>query len=264
MLRRAFDFVETTDFNDAGKTALQNLRHMDRRIKVLLLTTIGSALMLVVAIGMLRVVGSAIEVANRPSIEERLAAPYDVSLRLIPSVDTSVYLVLPTQLGDLALENSYGATHTLLASCLNTAMNLEQRVAQDITLAPSACTMNHAAAYTEWATYKVPGADTGSALDSALNADALAAAEMGNVVTVTLTQFESQDEAAQVMQTLFDFSRTIGRTGNYVLLNGRTNEYFFSSTRGTFSFTWSNGSYVYSVSAPTYDQMEQAVKTFPY
>ena len=56
----------------------------------------------------------------------------------------------------------------------------------------------------------------------------------------------------------------IERFGNYVLLTDRTVDYFYSSSRDRFTFSWSNGSWVYTASSADLGVLDSLLIAFPY
>jgi hypothetical protein len=70
----------------------------------------------------------------------------------------------------------------------------------------------------------------------------------GMTVTVVAAQFTNTDEAGAAFEQLFAYSRLIGRIGNYAMIDSRAVDYYYSSTRNMFSFTWTNGAWIYTVS----------------
>lgn len=86
----------------------------------------------------------------------------------------------------------------------------------------------------------------------------------GIEASIVATQFANADEAGSAIQGLFNYSRSIGRVGSYVLMEARSVDYYYSTTRNTFSFTWTNGPWLYTVSSTRFTTLEAFMQTFPY
>ncbi|GEM_PF-4507770 len=83
-------------------------------------------------------------------------------------------------------------------------------------------------------------------------------------VYLVAARFRDEDRARQVLTELREYARTIGRTGNFVLDEAGAADFFESSTRGWFSFSWARGSWVFVASARGFDDLDSFMQMFPY
>jgi hypothetical protein len=77
-----------------------------------------------------------------------------------------------------------------------------------------------------------------------------------HIVRLVVARFESPAEARESMVEMHEQAWTTGSLGNYALVEGLQVNYFFAQVRGWQNFTWSNGSWVYSIAAPSFSQLE--------
>jgi hypothetical protein len=84
------------------------------------------------------------------------------------------------------------------------------------------------------------------------------------VVRLVVARFESPAEARESMVEMHEEAWTTGSLGNYALVEGLQVNYFFAQVRGWQNFTWSNGSWVYSVSAPSFSQLEAFINKLAF
>lgn len=249
-LRRTFDFIYSIDLRELRRA----FNRIDSRTRWLLITIAASAVLLLVVLQFTKAAIQAVEWANRPSLQDRLAAPYDLEARPVPQLpeasateapaETSVeaaaeaaeaapvYLALPAALQGFTLQ-AEAASPSLLEQCLLSASGQDK--------AP--CTLSRAAHFIEAGSY---------------------IAANGQSVGVILAQFASEKDAAQALLELYRYSRSIGRIGNYALLETRPVDYYYSSTRQQFAFSWSNGPWVYTASSASFETLEQFMSAFQY
>lgn len=230
-LRRTFDFIYSIDLQDIR----QSFNRIDRRTRWLIVSIAASALLLWVVLQFTQVAIQSIEWANRPSLQDRLAAPYNLDARTIPQIvisEENPSQVLPATLQDFTLQDMT-ATPSLLEQCLISANGQDK----------SDCTMTRAAQF--------------SAMGAYLSTN-------GQTVDVIVTQFADDSHAAQALLEMYRYSRTIGRVGNYALVNSRAVDYFYSSTREQFAFSWSNGPWVYTANSTSFATLEQFMEAFAY
>lgn len=231
-LRRTFDFIYSIDLREMRRS----FNRIDSRTRWLIITIAASAVLLLVALQFTKAAIQAVEWANRPSLQDRLAAPYDLEARALPQIitneDGSAAPLLPAALQGFTLQ-AEAAAPSLLEQCLLSASGQDK--------AP--CAMSRAAHFIEGGSY---------------------AADNGHAVGVILAQFASENDAAQALLELYRYSRSIGRIGNYALLETRPVDYYYSSTRQQFAFSWSNGPWVYTASSASFETLEQFMSAFQY
>jgi hypothetical protein len=232
-LRRAFDFAETVTANDVRRTWRHAWHSLDRHTKWLIVSILASLILMWVVINLAQALIAAIQWTNRPTWNDRLTAPYNLESRIWPAFDLSnPTAVLPAAADKYALQAA-AAQPGLLAQCLLSADGKT----------PAICTIDQTADYVETGLYQ--------------NTD-------GHTVTVSTAHFETAEVAKDAALNLFMYSRSIGRIGNYVLVPSRSVDYYYSSTRDQFSFTWSSGPWVYTASSTSLDYLEQVIMAFPY
>lgn len=224
-LRHAFDTAYTITWDDIKRLG----KRFDRRTIWLLVSLVASLVLLLVMFRLTQVGVSAVQWVNRPSIEQRLLAPYEKEERLIPLVNTSRQTVLPATLKGFTRE--YNAVPSLLETCLLGARDQSNNC------------LSVQARHVESGLYQ--------------NSE-------GQQVGVAIAQFKSKQDAAQALKEMYRYSRGIGRVGNYALATDRGIDYYYSSTRQNFSFSWSNGNWVFSINAAAFTALEEFVWVFPH
>jgi hypothetical protein len=85
-----------------------------------------------------------------------------------------------------------------------------------------------------------------------------------DTVTVVAAQYANNEQAAQGFTHLYDTSRLVGIIGNYAMVESRAVDYFYSSTRNNFYFTWTNGTWVYTVNSTSLMVLDTFMGEFPY
>lgn len=228
-LRRAFDTFYTLKAEDLQQGFARVMHRMGTERLALLLISAGALLLLVIA---WTLASALITTLTRPTAEQRLAAPYALDNRAPAIVDTTVSALLPSALGDYRLQLLTEAD-TLLGQCLQSTLN-----------APSAhCAITVPALYVEVGRYQHPD---------------------GATIAIVAAQYATEEAAEQATYEAYQYSRTVGRIGNFAFLDSAPVNYFYSSTRESFSFTWTRGTWVYSIANADLASLEAFIALFPY
>jgi len=220
-LRRTFDAVENFEVEEVER----QFRRFDRRSQWIVISIVAGLVLLWAAVGLMRAGADYLAWANRPSIQERIVAPFGLEERAIPAVDTQVNKVLPAEVGSFTFLEESEIT-TLLANCLM-----------------GTCKSTYPPLYLEWVSYQRDGESP---------------------LSVVIAEFEFEEDADAMFRGMYNYSRAVGRMGNYALVGSLKVNYFYSSTRNVFSFTWTNGPWVYTVSGDQIDALNEFLVAFPY
>jgi hypothetical protein len=296
-LRRMFDFLYSVNLDDVRRA----VNRIDRRTRWAIIILIASVILIWAFLKLTQKGIEAIEVANQPSLEERVMPPYDLESRPVPLMDiealkvviadaTATAALIPTATPTMTptptltptpmLEGTAEVTAEVIieiptATITPTSIpdNLTEEEAK-YTILPLTVGNYHLQRKTQPPSLLETCLLSTASEDIESDCNITTTAEYaglntyrdnkGHLVEVTIAQFATQEDAAQSLLDLFRYSRSIGRIGNYAMLSSRTVGYYYSSTRERFSFSWSNGAWVYSVSSSRFDSMEDMVKKFPY
>lgn len=224
VLRRAFDAVYEFDGARFGKQVQSNVNKLDPRYVSAALIITG---FVILGFVVLYVVQSAVQWAARPTFEQRLAAPYQLDARPIAELDTTVGSLLQGSYGEFVIAGS--EVNSLVGRCLQSASE-------------TGCTLTYAPLYVETAQYT----------------------NTSGSVSLIAAQYAAGIEASEVNYDLYRFARSSGRIGNFAFLPDLPVNYFYSSTREGYTFTWSHGQWIYSVSSANLETLSQFVSTFAY
>jgi hypothetical protein len=78
-----------------------------------------------------------------------------------------------------------------------------------------------------------------------------------------VAEFASHEEATSAVSSLYHYGRSIGRTGNFSL-DTIEYDYFFHYADSLYTLSWSHEQWVYSVSAPSFEELDAFLTRFPY
>lgn len=84
-----------------------------------------------------------------------------------------------------------------------------------------------------------------------------------SVFNVVAAEFASHEESTSVVSSLYQYGRSIGRTGNFSL-GTIEYDYFFHFADDLYSFSWSHENWVYSISSASFADLDELLKVFPY
>lgn len=222
-----------------------------RQLAVLVVVTV------IVFIGseVLESVRERIELENRPPAIDRIAIPYGVGAMSAPTLQEGFYAILENYNG-FALEETPDLD-ALLERCLTSAIAPEQNA---LSIVPYNCGIRYTADYHEVHTYQ--------------NAD-------GHQVNLLLLQFTPSEflvedaegmspsvaldaRAKLTLRDIQDFARTIGRVNNFHLVPSHDVNYFYSSTRTRYSFTWSKDDWVFSITTDEPSALDSFMENFRF
>lgn len=231
------------------KATWQKMSHRGR-ILMLIMAALAVLLWSVGVIGAL--IGNYVRDTSGPLLIEALRSPYGLEGRLYPALEAPA---LPQTAGAWLLsappvlvtpppavkegEPPIPVPGVSLESALNTCL-----VQTALGVTPEAPCAGVASAYALIGDYQT---------------------QAGDRLNMVMSQFASPEDARLAMRQLFERARTDadGRTGSYVL--GVTEvDYFTSSGRRMYSFSWGHGLWVYTVTTPSFDAMEDFVRSFPH
>ena len=221
LLRRMFDTLYRVDIRDIKKLWTR----LSRGQKWLVITAIACVTFVWLSFQFIQVAADMIAESNAPTVNEVLAAPYELTLS-------------PVVLDSAALPNFVGYTQTPL--------ELE-------TLNPVIACM---AGWDGCATVddelaRIP-LSSGSASEYVNEAGT-------DVIRINALVYADAAAAREAMFQLYDYRRSVSNIGDYVLMSSQPVAYFFSSWNGWVHLTWTNGNSVYTVTADSYSDLENTV-----
>lgn len=228
-LRRAFDTFYTLTAEDVRRGLAKTLNQLGTTRLGLIFISIGALLLLIVTWVLAT---NLINTLTSPTMEQRLLAPYALDSRLPAIVDTTTTTLLPPTIADYTLK-PLAEADTLLGQCLQSAAITTE----------THCAITTPALYTEVGQYQ--------------RAD-------GSAITIVATQYVSGEEAERAIYEAYQYGRAIGRIGNFAFLDSAPVDYFYSSTRESFAFTWSQGTWVYTIANDDLERLEDFIAIFPY
>jgi len=275
ILRKVFDefynevdHLQHVDTNNI-KQRMKKAARVNRRIMGMSLVVTAVAIFLIAFVYGAQAFVDHTAWVNRPSSAERLSAPYDLESKLPPfllnavSVDAEVETlmtlntanvrlydpsdapkasqllsqviqldsIVPAQMGDYTLQWSR-VQSTLLAQCLLFTGAEEQ----------GQCKTEYTAEYIEPANF----------VDN-----------QGNTVSLVMAKFADNDQSTATIGSIYQYSRGIGRVGNFSFSDMLSVDYFYSFTRKATSFTWATENWVITVSADDIAAIDAFMETFP-
>lgn len=271
-LRKAFDTVYKFDTDTVKKqinVEVNHIKKMDKRILGMSMTVIAIAVLIIVVLNVLQVAINHAAWQNRPTFQERFSAPYGLEAKFPPLLDNAVAVdaevdkfvtfqsanieiytgsdapqaadmlsqivkmqsILPQQIDTFTLQHSR-VQKQLLPQCLFSTGVKERTV----------CDVTHKAEFLE----------SGNFVD-----------ENGNQIHIVMTKFADATQATTILDETFSFARSIGHIGNFALLDLLVVDYFYSTTRHTASFTWSNENWVFNVSSNDFATIDAFMEVFP-
>lgn len=165
------------------------------------------------------------------TIAEALRAPYDLNEKSTLDPEAALGDVIPQNFGDFTrvVNVEADATFGRLTNCLVDNGFFE-------------CGLDYTPQYSNASFYE----------DS-----------RGNRIEVVAANYWNEESTSDTMYDAVGVARTFSRVGNFVVGVGEI-EYFYSTTRNWFSFTWGHGAWIFSVSASNADVLELALQSLPY
>lgn len=194
------------------------------------------AILAVIGYGVAREAKAYIEARQGPFLQDALVAPYNLDERPVSNATQSQALI-PALIGsylrtDQPITRSYPSSPT--NQCL---LGLEYD--RDI-IDPPTCVRRY----------------------GALNVAAGHYLNEWKAVDLAVARFPNDLSAEATMFDLLHHARNFGQVGNYAIGTGSSVDYFYSSVRGWFSFTWSQGPWIFSVSGPKLSYIEAVIEHY--
>jgi hypothetical protein len=84
------------------------------------------------------------------------------------------------------------------------------------------------------------------------------------VVRIAAAQYETPEQARESLNEMRSHSFETSRLGDYALADGLAVNYFYSIAGRWNTFVWSNGTWVYAITAQSLTQVEHIIRGFPY
>jgi hypothetical protein len=226
--RRAFSYVQPYVM-----PRWRVVRDLHPRIKALASVMISLVVLLALALfALISLTGDEPASATAPSFSQALAAPYGIDRRSFPATDAQINSLLPaafegyTPVTDMTVTNTgvYGP----LMKCQFDPAN--------------PCGLSYIPQSARYMVYGVGG---------------------DPMVVVFVSYYLGEQFSDQITLNLMDGARRFGRIGDFVTYGHAATDYFYSYAQGWFSFTYSRGPWVVSVSARSMAALEAAVKAMP-
>lgn len=259
-LRQAFDSSYVAIEKAANLRlgdVIDRMRSIDRQTKLILMIGIASFIAAVSALYLAHHMVNYLNWVTRPSLIDRLAPPYNLAERADTlHIGSGKYLMLP-ELGAGFIEyHSVPVDNLLSVRLLETqTLGLE--------------------AYLDNGSIFMPVDD-----EAESDVDEVALEELETIglrsiatryqvgnndqVSIAIVEYANTAIATEVLYDLHQYSRTIGRTGNYNLIPGQQVPYFYSSTRNNFSFTWRMQSMIFSVTGTNWHVIGDYINLFAF
>ncbi len=198
---------------------------------------ISVALMILMVIGFVAVreVKAYIKSHQGTFLEEALVAPYDLEAQIIPASNSAASSLIPNAIGKYT-NNNQAISQTAPSSPTNQCL-LAIGYPRDAIGAPN-CVRNYGTTGTAYGRYVTKDFRTAD---------------------FVVARFASTAQAEGTMYDLLHHAREYGRVGNFSIGATGSVSYFYSSVRGWFSFTWSHGPWIFSVSGPNLQYVEDLV-----
>lgn len=222
--------------------ALDSIRQINPRVRALVLITVSSFAVLMLSMwffGMLLDMGDEDSTTPKvPSAQQVFDAPYEIDQRQMPVDGTAPTDFLPATIGEsyalvsntVPLDegthkvnpNAVGALHMCVVDFENS------------------CTLQYAPQQYTFGRYADANQDT---------------------VQVFVGNYWTPETAEITMIELITRSRTMGYVGNFVSSGLGVVDYFYSTSNGWYSFTWTRGAWVISISGRSREAVETAVQS---
>lgn len=252
------DLQPVYDLLDALQPARlrRNWQRLDRRTRWMLVMSGASLVLVWVALSVTSMMIRHVQATSGDFLFEALRAPYELETRLLPLQPLDEASILAASVGDYVLQletvqTSRPAT-TEAAARPDAAVDVQAVPAVASQMVLGQCLL------------AVPESDTPCASHPGqyLTSGTYAKAD-GTVIQAAAASFASTDEARQVTKDVHRYASQVGVMGNYVLGISAV-DYFYSSSYGVYTFTWSHENWVYSLSSTSFDALENLLAVFPY
>ena len=268
LLRRAFDTVYEFDVNKSAQEASDRLRRINRRTRWIIITAIAA----LVLFGVIAVImTAALQDAQRraePTIEERLAAPFELSNE---AIGMSANIGMPYLEGYIYEKLTMDTLHPVLA-CMLSPDSCELSYG-NVIIAEAVIEGEIVAEEAETDEAAATGAEAGEE-EEIPTADLMVFADVQRIlggfytnnetqmpVRVSMAKFSSADEAWHAIISLNDYSRANGRVGAQVLSLYQPVNYYLASVNGWQSFAWLQEDTVFVVEAHNWEEVTTMMET---
>lgn len=232
-LRSAFDTAyRVIDSKDNIEGAVQTAFSAEHARKTgLTIMSFGVIFLAVVVFFAADFFGRFMVILNLPPAEVLLETPYEVTgLNMVMPAEGAPLITLPKDgYTYLASQTSLPIIH-----CLGNAMALEN--------ASPACPADLAAISSETAVLADRSKET---------------------VAIAAASYASRTDAYDSFRALFEFSRTNGNIGNFVIARSHDAPFFFNLQNNVLSFSWTSDTWVYTVAAPDLNSIGAFIDAMP-
>jgi hypothetical protein len=253
-LRQMFDFLESINFKNGRKIYYS----VPPRVWNICMGVVAFVVLIGITLSLINVALARLAWENRPTVVDRLAGPYGIDTHPTPNLDLSIESgVLPQTVGGFTLEipasGLANVTTTLIGSD-GVRFDAVTRGLLGVNNAMSQCVLSTAGATTSEC----------GALTFARYAEAMTYVSGSDTVTVAVAQYANIEQTGEIFNHIFQYSRTIGGIGNYAILDRRSVDYFYNSAYRSYHFTWTNGTWIYTVSSTSLGAIDGFMANFPY
>ncbi|MCQ3930716.1 MAG: hypothetical protein DPW16_09660 [Chloroflexi bacterium] len=221
---------------------IERVQQVNPRVRALVLVVVSSFVVLLLSMWFFSMIfNMGNEESTSPSVpsaQQVFAAPYDIDQRQLPVDGTDPNAFLPQTIGE-----SYAFVTTSLPIDSGTQKvnpNAVGALHMCMVDFDNSCTMQYTPQYYTLGRY----ADVNQ-----------------EVVQVFVGNYWTPETAHITVTELITRSRTVGYVGNFVSGGLGTIDYFYSTSNGWYSFTWTRGAWVISVSGRSREALETAIQT---
>lgn len=207
-------------------------------VRGLELIAVAAAILVLIGFVVLREVKAYVRSQSGPFLAEALVAPYDLEKREVPAQDVDASLLIPATIGKYQ-RNSQPITRGYPSSPTNQCLLGLGYEANTID-APN-CNRSYGSTGVAYGRY-VTG--------DWKNAD------------LVIARFSNTTQAEGTMFDLLHHARKFGQVGNFSIGVGGEVSYFYSAVQLWYSFTWSHGPWIFSVSGPSLKYVEEIIEKY--
>ncbi len=227
---------------DYIRPVIDSIREINPKVRALVMITISSFGMLLLSMwffGMVLDMGDEEPTSSSvPSAQQLFAAPFEIDQRQMPSDGSDPNIYLPQTIGEsYAFVSNTVPVDEGTQKVSPTAVGSLHRCMVDF---DNSCTLQYAPQYYTLGRYSDANQE---------------------VVQVFVGNYWTPETAQVTVTELITRSRTFGYVGNFVSGGLGTVDYFYSTSNGWYSFTWTRGAWVISISAKSREAVETAVES---
>ncbi len=270
-LRKAFDAAYEITPENVAKV----YQRIPKRTRWMVVTTIAAFFLAVIMIKLGQVGAEQIEWAMRPSLSERLNAPYDRAEKPAPVIDDSLMVVFVPSEEDVIAETDVVAGEAVVESDVSAAeaAAVEEEPAVFYVLPEvngytrdrvTAETVVHPTLNCFFEVDSQTGTGCGMSFAYGFLEAADYMGDNGSPVRVTIAAYHSEWAADRSIVELYRHSRSIGSVGNYQMMATMPTNYYFAQKDGWTTFFWAKENWVFTISARSAARIDAFVNKFPY